>query len=131
MSTHTSSPRTLTVRTLALMAVALVLPLACGVNPQPTEYDDTYEKNFMLGCTTREDSNGNIPAPDEEGEPNPDARALASESECVCIYEGLLEKVPFDEAKEFEEQQADVESGDEIEIPDSISKIIDGCSKPG
>ncbi len=131
MSTQNTRPRTPTRRTLALLALGLTFPLACGVNPQPTEYDETYEENFMLGCTTREDSDGNIPGQNEDGEPAEGAKALATENECVCIYDGLVDKVPFDEAKDFENEQAEAESGDEIEVPDNIAKIIDGCSEPG
>lgn len=109
----------------ALAAVALVLPLACGVNPQPTDYGDDYEDNFMLGCT------GIFQKGDKEGERSSDAVVFASEDECQCIYDGLVEKVPFSEAKEFEDQQAEAESGDDIVVPDNIQKIFDECGVAG
>jgi hypothetical protein len=92
----------------------------CGVNPQPTEYGKDYRENFMLGCTGV-DTEGNVPDGGEE---------LASESVCECIYQGLVEKVPFDEAKEFEEQQSEAESGSDIEVPDNIQTVIDDCADP-
>jgi len=105
-------------RALFLAAAALVVPLACGVNPQPTDYGDDYESNFMLGCTGVDPDTGEIPNGGQK---------LAPEDECACIYDGLVEKVPFDEAKDFENEQAEAESGDEIEIPENIAKIIEEC----
>lgn len=112
-------------RLAALGAVALVVPLACGVNPQPTDYGDDYEDNFMLGCT------GIFQKGDKEGERSSDAVVFAPQDECQCIYDGLVEKVPFSESKEFEEQQAEAESGDEIDVPDNIQKIYDECGRVG
>ena len=65
--------------------------------------------------------------PDTGEVPN-GGEVLAPEDDCVCIYDNLEEKVPFDEAKEFEEQQAEAESGQDIEIPDNIAAIIDDCT---
>ena len=106
-------------RSLFVAAAALVLPLACGVNPQPTDYGQEYEDNFMLGCTGVDPETGEVPNGGEK---------LAPEDDCACIYDGLVEKVPFDEAKAFEEAQADAESGADIEIPENIQSIIDDCS---
>ncbi len=73
----------------------------------------------MLGCTGIDPDTGEVPNGGE---------VLAPEDDCVCIYDNLEEKVPFDEAKEFEEQQAEAESGQDIEIPDNIAAIIDDCT---
>ena len=43
-----SRSRSLRLRLGALGAAALVLPLACGVNPQPTDYGDDYEDITFL-----------------------------------------------------------------------------------
>jgi hypothetical protein len=108
-----------------LLALLFVVPLACGVNPQPTDYGQDYEDNFMLGCT------GRFQDGDNAGEESSDAKVSAPEDECQCVYDGLVEKVPFSEAKEFEDQQAEADSGDEIEVPDNIQSIIDECGQPG
>jgi hypothetical protein len=116
--------RSLRLRLAALGAALLVVPMACGVNPQPTDYGDDYENNFMLGCT------GRFQDGDNEGDRSSDAKVFAPEDVCQCIYDGLVEKVPFTEAKEFEEAQAEQEAGD-IEVPENIQKIIDECDTPG
>ena len=116
-STSTSSFR-LGIAGMALVVAGIVVS-GCGVNPQPTGYGDQYEENFMLGCTGIDPDTGEVPNGGE---------VLAPEDDCVCIYDNLEEKVPFDEAKEFEEQQAEAESGQDIEIPDNIAAIIDDCT---
>lgn len=107
------SPRTL----LALILASLAVVSACGQQAQPKDYGEDYEKNFMLGCTGR----------DEDGDIPPGGSELASRSYCECVYEGLEEKIPFDEAKEFEDKQSEAESGDEIDVPKNIQSVFDGC----
>jgi hypothetical protein len=95
--------------------------LACGVNPQPTDYGQEYEDNFMLGCTGVDPETGEVPNGGEK---------LAPEDDCACIYDGLVEKVPFDEAKDFENEQAEADSGEDIVVPDNIASIIEDCTGP-
>ena len=102
----------------AATVAGLMLLGACGVNPQPTDYGEKYQENFMVGCTGV-DTEGDVPSGGEK---------IAPVSTCECIYDGLVEKVPFDEAKAFEEAQADAESGDDIEIPENIQSVYDDCS---
>ena len=123
MKSNPSRSRSLRLRLGALGAAALLVPLACGVNPQPTDYGEDYENNFMLGCT------GIFQDGDYAGERSSDAKVFADPDQCQCIYDGLVEKVPFSEAKEFEEQQSEAESGEDIEVPDNIAKIIDECAE--
>lgn len=92
--------------------------VACGVNPQPTGYGDDYRDNFMLGCTGVDPDTGESPEGYEQ---------LATEKQCACVYEGLEEKIPFDEAKEFEDAQAEADSGADIEVPDNIAKVFADC----
>lgn len=120
LKSNPSRSRSLRLRLGALGAAALLVPLACGVNPQPTDYGEDYENNFMLGCT------GVFQDGDKAGERSSDAKVFAPEDVCQCIYDGLVEKVPFSEAKDFEDAQADQEEG-EIEVPDNIQTIIDEC----
>lgn len=101
-----------------VLAALVALTVACGVNPQPTGYGEDYRDNFMLGCT----------GIDPETEESPDGyEPLASQNRCTCVYDGLEEKVPFEEAKEFEEAQAEAESGDEIDVPENIADIFNDC----
>lgn len=71
----------------------------------------------MLGCTGVE-ADGEVPPGGEE---------LASKSYCECVYRGLEDKVPFDEAREFEEQQSEADSGEDIDVPKNIQAVFDGC----
>jgi hypothetical protein len=54
---------------------------------------------------------------------------LESPSYCTCLFRGMKETVPFAEAKEFEEQQADAEEGADIELPASIDKVRTTCAE--
>jgi hypothetical protein len=100
-------------RVLPIAVAAVVLGAACSpVGGQPTEYGSDYRKNFMIGCTGADP--GETPT-------------LASRSFCECFYEGLSERVPFDEAKEFEEAQAKADSGEDIEVPRNIQAIVEDC----
>ena len=74
------------------------------------------------------DRAGNDLCNPDTGEVPNGGEVLAPEDDCVCIYDNLEEKVPFDEAKDFEEQQVEAESGQDIEIPDNIAAIIDDCT---
>ncbi len=110
-------------RVLLLALIAIPLAVGCGVERQPTGYGDDYRDNFMIGCT----------GADPDGEPvksdqAPDGVKLASKSDCECIYEGLEETVPFEDAKTFEEAQAEAEDGADIEVPKNIQSVFDGCS---
>ena len=112
------SPRSI----LLGVALASMLALsACGQRTQPTGYGEDYQKNFMLGC------NEQTAVPEENPEvttPGPEA----PKNFCECVYDGLVEKVPFDDAKKFEEQQAKEDAGD-IAVPKPIQKVIDSCNK--
>ncbi|MFZ4516907.1 MAG: hypothetical protein ACOYOP_00850 [Microthrixaceae bacterium] len=104
---------------VVLAAVSVVMLLAgCSQNQQPREYGEQYEKNLMIGCTGVE--------PNDQGKyRNP---TLGSAAYCQCVYKGLVEKVPFDDAKKFEEQQAEEKAG-EITVPKNIASVYDACKK--
>lgn len=94
-------------------AVAVLLGAGCStVGRQPTDYGADYKANFMFGCTGVEP--GRQPT-------------LASKSFCECYYKQLVEKVPFDDAKAFEEEQAKADSGKDIVVPKNIQQVIDEC----
>ena len=109
--------RSIRVAFVALCVSAVAVIPGCGQQQQPTEYGKDYRENFMLGCTGK-DKDGKVPS---------DGEVLASDAYCVCVYDGLHETVPFDEVRKFEEQQAEVDSGEEIEVPKNIQKVFDGC----
>jgi hypothetical protein len=95
---------------------------ACGQATQPSEYGADYEKNFMFGCNEQQE----VPEEDAaDTTPGPQA----SEDFCQCVYDGLQDKVPFEEVKQFEEQQAEEDAG-EIEVPKAIQAVIDSCEEP-
>ncbi len=111
-------PSKLGIGLVAVVAAVTMSLSACSVNPQPTKYGDDYKDNFMLGCTGVDPKTDEVPYGGE---------LLASNKQCECVYNGLVEKVPFDEAKKFEEDQAKAASGADIEVPDNIAKIFAGC----
>ncbi len=112
------SPRSI----LLCLALASLLTLtACGQQTQPNDYGEQYEKNFLFGC------NEQTAVPEE----NPEETTPGPESPadfCQCVYDGLEKKVPFEQAKAFEEQQAEADAG-EIEVPKAIQSVIDSCDK--
>jgi hypothetical protein len=109
------SPRLL----LLPLVGALVLLSACGQQTQPTGYGQDYKDNFMFGCNQQskmyDDPGGGPQAPKDY---------------CNCVYKGLVEKVPFDDAKKFEEQQADEKAG-QIKVPKNIQTVFDSCKSAG
>jgi len=99
-----------------LVACILAATTACSGQTQPREYGEKYEANFMIGCTGVE--------PNAEGvfsDPS-----LGTVPYCECVYDGLVEKVPFDQVEEFEKQQATEEAG-QIVVPAPIQAVYDGC----
>lgn len=119
---HRSSRRL--ARTSALAVVALFALAGCAPGQsQPTGYGDVNDKgegyygNFMFGCTGVEPTEGKYVDVTLE---NPDF--------CRCVFEGLKEKVPFDDVKQFEEAQAEAESGADIEIPANIEAVRKSCA---
>lgn len=111
------SPRSIL---LGLALASLLALTACGQQTQPTDYGEQYEKNFMFGCHEQAD------VPEED----PDQTTPGPQSGtdfCQCVYDGLEEQVPFEQAKAFEEQQAEDDAGD-IEVPKPIQSVIDSCT---
>ncbi|MCP4433957.1 MAG: hypothetical protein GY812_00460 [Actinomycetia bacterium] len=118
---------------LAVVATLVVFAsAACGVNPQPTDYGDDYENNYMLGCSGYFWDAGAEDPDDRQLDKSKDAVVTTPVAECECMYAGFEGSIPFSEVKEFEDRQAEAETGDDIEIPDNIAKIIDDCrGEPG
>lgn len=106
---------------LLAVAAASLLMSACGQVTQPSDYGDAYEANFMTGCNTQKVVPGEDPKVTTLG-------PQAPKDFCKCVYDGLVKKVSFPDAKKFEEQQA-TESAGNITVPKPIKTIIDGCKK--
>jgi hypothetical protein len=108
---------------LCLAVAALPVLSACGQRTQPNEYNADYEKNFMFGCNEQK----NVPEDDPE---DTTAGPQAPEDYCKCVYDGLKKKVNFEDAKAFEEQQAEEDAG-QIEVPKNIQSVFDSCEPDG
>jgi hypothetical protein len=121
-------PRTRrTLRQLLVVAAVgvAVLGTACGgVQSDPTGYGEVntrnegYYGNFMFGCTGVE-ANADGEYVDWTLE-NPDF--------CTCVYEGLVEKVPFSEMQELERAQADAEPG-AFTLPRNVDAVRQDCAR--
>lgn len=105
-------------RALPVAAVLLVASTACAPGGQPTGYGPEYRENFIFGCTGVE-----LQDLRDGAEPK-----LASRQFCECYYDELRDRVSFDQAREFEEQQAQADSGRDIEVPRRIQAAINACS---
>lgn len=96
--------------------IAAAALIGCTGPTQPKEYGDAYKENFMIGCTGVE--------PNEEGQfVDP---SLGTVSYCECVYQGLVDTVPFDQVEAFEKQQAESEAG-QIVVPANIEAVYDRC----
>lgn len=109
--------------TFAVLAVCFVALAGCSTAlRQPSSYGDVndqgdgYYGNFMFGCTGVEPTDGKYVG-----------ATLESPEYCTCVFEGMKDNVPFSEAKDFEDAQADTPEGDTIEIPDDIRKVMNNC----
>jgi hypothetical protein len=103
-------------------ATALMLTACGGGQPatpdnygEPNPDGDGYYGNFMYGCT------GVLPTDGAYVDVT-----LGSEAFCRCVYDGMVETVPFDEAKRFDDAQAESAPGD-ITIPANIAAVQEGC----
>lgn len=116
-----------TARALIVTVVASVALVGCysgGQAAAPKEYGDIntenegYYGNLMFGCTgVQANADGKYV----------DVK-LESPTFCTCVFRGMKETVPFSEAKEFDEQQADAEEGETIKLPESIDKVRTTCA---
>lgn len=95
----------------ALVAVVLVLS-GCGQQTQPTAYGSGYQANFTFGCENQVKAEGGPRAP---------------KTYCKCVYQGLVKRVSFADAKKFEEQQATAKAG-QIKVPKNIQAVLDSCT---
>jgi hypothetical protein len=114
-------------RVLIVTVVAAMALVGCtgGQASQPKEYgsinteNEGYYGNLMFGCTGVE--------------ANDDGKYVDVKLEdpdfCTCVFRGMKETVPFSEAQEFDEQQADAEEGADIELPPSIDKVRTTCAE--
>lgn len=115
------SPRTTLRFGLVVALVAVAAACGGGQAAQPDDYGEPnsegegYFGNFMYGCTGVQPTDGKYVD-----------TTLGSQQFCRCVYDGLKETVPFDEAKRFDEAQAKSEPG-EISVPNNIEKVQQDC----
>lgn len=118
------SSRTLRAVMLAFVAGAVLVTGCSSSMRQPTDYGEVnaegtgFYGNFMYGCTGVQPVDGKYKNPE-----------LNSESYCKCLFEGLKDKVPFDEVRDFEEKQAAADEGNEPEVPKGIEAVRRDCAK--
>jgi hypothetical protein len=107
---------------VVFVIAALVLVGCSGQASQPDSYGEANSEgegfygNFMYGCT------GVMPVDGEYPDPT-----LESQAFCRCVYDGMKETVPFEEAKAFDEAQAAAEPGTEISVPSNIAAVQQRC----
>lgn len=96
---------------LGALVVVVVVAVAAVVRPRPQDdYDDAVRDRFLAACTA------------QGGEPVRDT--------CVCLYDRMVESVPFDRFELLDEKLAqEVEASPDgpIELPDDIQAMLDGC----
>jgi hypothetical protein len=114
-------------RILIVAIAAAVLAVGCtnGQKRDPKEYgsinteNEGYYGNLMFGCTGVE--------------ANDDGKYVDVKLEqpdfCTCIFRGMKETVPFGDAKQFDEQQAEAEDGATIKLPANINKVRTTCAE--
>lgn len=110
---------------LVTILFAVLVTSCTGAVRDPTNYGKVNAKgegfygNLMYGCTGVE--------PDADG--NYVDEKLSSADYCKCLFEGLSDRVPFSDVRDFEEAQADAEEGDDVEVPDEIARVQKDCDK--
>jgi hypothetical protein len=86
-----------------LAGLALVLT-GCATVPSntPDDYGQVTEDNYLSAC-------------EEAGE---------SSADCQCLYDGIVDTVPFNDFKDFEDRVKE----DPTDVPGAYQDIVDGCS---
>lgn len=118
-----SGGRVLTI--LGVFLAALLLGACTGAVSEPTSYGSVNNKgegfygNLMYGCTGVE--------PDADG--NYVDEKLSSADYCKCLFNGLSDRVPFADARDFDRAQADAEPGKPPTVPDEIARVQKDCAK--
>ena len=102
---------------VGLLAATLALA-GCAGPTQPKEYGEAYQANFMIGCTGVE--------PNEQGQFTDPTRGTVPY--CECVYQGLVDTVPWEQVDAFEQQQSQEEAG-QIVVPANIQTVYDRCKQ--
>ncbi|CAN5474134.1 hypothetical protein BH10ACT3_BH10ACT3_15340 [soil metagenome] len=113
------------IRITMLSAVCALMLAACGGQvTQPKDYGEINSKgegfygNLMYGCTGV--------TPNDDGKYT--NTELGDANYCQCLYRGLEQTVPFDDAKKFDEAQAKEDAG-EITVPKNIAAVQTKCNE--
>lgn len=134
---------------LALLAVAALAVVGGCARPTNTvsDYGPRAEANVMEGCLASfDEAQGDLVSVDDKGttEKDDDEVVIADGAPadqlayCGCIYEGLVENIPFDTFSDLETQLTDnldsvEQDGGEAgpdQVPQQLADVYDGCATP-
>lgn len=130
---HAGQPSRSAIRRGSVAALTLLsLTLAgCYQNPDPTEWNDAAEKNFIKGCSEEVTAKNGTTT----------VVKIANTSTCECIVElikmpetGEQGKyaLPWDDLKDYEKKQADAKAGDQPPtVPKQLENAIEDCKPEG
>jgi hypothetical protein len=96
---------------LAVLGVVVVVVIAAAVRPRAQDdYDDATRERFVAACTA------------DGGEP--------VRSTCVCLYDEIVEHVPFDRFELLDDELAtEVQDGADapLTLPGDVQALLDEC----
>lgn len=86
---------------IVLAGASLVLAGACSGDDEPNAYNDETESNFIESCA-----------------------AGGDEATCQCMYDKIVETVPFEEFKALDEELQD---NPNAQLPDGLTEAMTSC----
>lgn len=95
--------------TLIAVAVAVVALVVIRRDRSTAAYSDRDRSDFLAACTA------------DGGQP--------VQGTCECIYERLVDQVPYDRYREIDARLAaeDTGPGQPLELPDDVRDLVAGC----
>ena len=126
--------------TLVLVLGGLALSACTGGQTTVRNYGDPanttggkdYYDNFMFGCTNVEPSPPGATPVKSTSAYVPPKSGFEGFDYCKCVYDGMDKKVPFPDAKAFEDEQANAKKNADgtynITVPKNIQTVMDSCS---
>ena len=132
-------PTQIVVAVVVLLLGGLALSACTGGQTTVRNYGDPanqggkdYYDNFMFGCTNVEPNPSGATPVKATSAYVPPKDGFEGFDYCKCIYDGLEAKVPFSDAKAFEEEQANAKKNADgtydITIPKNIQTVMSGCA---
>jgi hypothetical protein len=90
---------------IALAGATLFLASACGGDDEPTAYTDEMRSDFMSQCTT--------------------GAGDGAEDMCKCTYDALVETMPFEDFKAYDEAISDDPA---TALPAEVTEAMTECA---